>query len=263
MKYLRLLIAALTLVAVAPFATAQQKKAELVKSLRLYILDCGKITGVGEIQFGFKPGQLANTEMITPCYFIAHPRGTLMWDTGEIMDSHFKAPGPTSEGAFSITQPLLPQLAALGYAPRDITYLALSHYHGDHVGGNENFGKMGVTIVAHDAVWARLSQPDPGRSLPAYPKEALPIVTFAYAVPLPEYPEFRWVLKLIELPVIEPPPPTPYAPIVGVEIAVTSAAATAMPKLPLTPVPSAVAVTTPVASRLIAPTPSTEAWLPM
>ena len=30
-------------------------------------------------------------------------------------------------------RPLLPQLAAIGYTPADITYLALSHYHGDHV----------------------------------------------------------------------------------------------------------------------------------
>jgi len=146
MKYLRLLIVGLTLAAVVPFATAQQKKAEPVKSLRLYILDCGKITGVGETQFGFQPGQLANTEMITPCYLIAHPRGTLMWDTGEIMDSHFKAPGPTAEGAFSITRPLLPQLAALGYTPRDITYLALSHYHGDHV-ANANLFASSTWIV--------------------------------------------------------------------------------------------------------------------
>ena len=30
-------------------------------------------------------------------------------------------------------RPLLPQLAAIGYTPANITYLALSHYHGDHV----------------------------------------------------------------------------------------------------------------------------------
>src|SRR5215510_14645409 len=115
-------------------ATAQQKgRAQAPKSVRLYILDCGKITGVGETQFGFQPGQLANTEMFTPCYLIAHPRGTLIWDTGEIPDKDFKAPGPATLGAFTVTKPLLPQLAAIGYTPANITYLALSHYHGDHV----------------------------------------------------------------------------------------------------------------------------------
>src|SRR4030095_15075637 len=124
--YLRsFLLFAVALTAVS--ATAQQKGGpQPPKSVRLYILDCGKITGVGEAQFGFQPGQLANTEMFTPCYLIAHPRGTLMWDTGQVMDSHFKAPVPTTEGAFSITKPLLPQLAEIGYTPRDITYLSLS-----------------------------------------------------------------------------------------------------------------------------------------
>jgi len=61
---------------------------------------------------------------------------------------------------------------------KPVRFLFNTHYHGDHVGGNENFGKMGITIVAHDNVWARLSKPDAARSLPAYPKEALPIITF-------------------------------------------------------------------------------------
>ena len=34
----------------------------------------------------------------------------------------------------SATKPLLPQLAAAGYKPSDITYFAMSHYHSDHTG---------------------------------------------------------------------------------------------------------------------------------
>ena len=140
---------ALASLALLPFsATAQQKKPAAPKSVRLYILDCGDITGVGEAQFGFKPGQLAHTRMLTPCYLNVHPRGTMMWDTGEIPDADFKAPGPTKEGAFTITRPLLPQLAALGYTPADITYLALSHYHGDHVANANAFA--GSTWIVQD-----------------------------------------------------------------------------------------------------------------
>lgn len=141
-----LVLAALTIL---PFdASGQRKKPPAPKSVRLYILDCGDITGVGEADFGFKAGQLADTRMITPCYLIVHPRGTLMWDTGEIRDADFKAPGPTKEGAFTITRPLLPQLAALGYTPTDITYLALSHYHGDHVANANAFA--GSTWIVQD-----------------------------------------------------------------------------------------------------------------
>ena len=155
--HFRLPIAALILTAVLPFAIAQQKgKTQTPRSLRLYILDCGKITGVGEAAFGFQPGQLANTEMFTPCYLIAHPRGTMIWDTGEISDAQFKPPGPATQGAFTVTKPLLPQLAEIGYTPLDITYLALSHYHGDHVANANLFAGSTwiVQKIERDAMFA-------------------------------------------------------------------------------------------------------------
>jgi N-acyl homoserine lactone hydrolase len=137
-------------------APAQQKKPAAPKSVRLYILDCGDITGVGEAEFGFKPRQLADSHMITPCYLIVHPRGTLMWDTGEIRDADFKG-NPTKQGAFTITRPLLPQLAALGYTPADINYLALSHYHGDHVANANSFAGSTwiVEEVERNAMFAK------------------------------------------------------------------------------------------------------------
>ncbi len=121
------------------------------------MFDCGKITGVGADAFGFKDNELANTEMITPCFLIAHPRGTLMWDVGEIPDSAFKGDGlPAKGGAFTVTRPLLPQLAVLGYMPADITYLALSHYHGDHVANANAFAGSTwiVQKIERDAMFA-------------------------------------------------------------------------------------------------------------
>jgi glyoxylase-like metal-dependent hydrolase (beta-lactamase superfamily II) len=65
---------------------------------------------------------------------------------------------------------------------KPIRFLFNTHYHGDHVGGNENFGKLGITIVAHDKVWSRMSVEQVNtmmnRTTPPYPKEALPVVTF-------------------------------------------------------------------------------------
>jgi glyoxylase-like metal-dependent hydrolase (beta-lactamase superfamily II) len=73
-------------------------------------------------------------------YLIVHPRGTLMFDAGAVPDSHFKGDGtPVEEGVVTATQPLMPQLAAAGYAPRDITYFALSHFHSDHTGNANEF----------------------------------------------------------------------------------------------------------------------------
>ena len=158
---LLLLNALLMFIAALIISGAQQKKTEAPKTLRLYILDCGKITGVGEAAFGFQPGQLANTEMFTPCFLIAHPRGTMIWDTGEIADAQFKAPGPATQGAFTVAKPLLPQLAEIGYTPRDITYLALSHYHGDHV-ANANLFAGSTWIVQKIERDAMFAKPVPG-----------------------------------------------------------------------------------------------------
>jgi N-acyl homoserine lactone hydrolase len=123
-----------------PSATAQTRKPAPPASLRLYVLDCGKITVANGDSMGFKPGELATSNMVTPCFLIVHPRGTMMWDTGEIPDSAFKGGvAPQTAGAFTVDRPLLPQLAAIGYTPADITYLALSHYHGDHVANANAF----------------------------------------------------------------------------------------------------------------------------
>ena len=103
-------------------------------SLRLYVLDCGIINATDiEKTYGLKPQEMATTRMITPCFLIVHPKGSMIWDTGEIPDSAFKdGVAPQTLNAFVVDRPLLPQLAAIGYTPANITYLAMSHYHRDH-----------------------------------------------------------------------------------------------------------------------------------
>ena len=73
----------LAIAAVAgPAVNAQTSKPAPPKSLRLYVLDCGKITVANGDSMGFKPGELATSNMVTPCFLIVHPRGSMMWDTG-------------------------------------------------------------------------------------------------------------------------------------------------------------------------------------
>jgi N-acyl homoserine lactone hydrolase len=118
-----------------PPAKAQQPQGpQPPQSLRLYVLDCGKITPANVDAYGLNPSEMANTNMMTPCFLVVHPRGSLIWDTGEIPDSAFKdGVSPQKLNAFTVDRPLLPQLLAIGYIPSNITYLALSHYHLDHV----------------------------------------------------------------------------------------------------------------------------------
>ena len=74
-----------------------------------------------------------------------------MWDVGLIPDSAFKGDKPVtqSDGAERSPMPLLPQLAALGYRPENITYIAFSHYHFDHTANANAFA--GCTWLVHAA----------------------------------------------------------------------------------------------------------------
>ena len=142
------------------------------KSPRLYVLDCGKIVGIGATEFGFKDGELAN-EMFTPCFLIVHPKGTLLWDTGQIPDGALNGDGsPTTHRSFTVVKPLLPQLAEIGYTPSEITYLALSHYHNDHVANANSFADCTwlVQRAERDVMFADV--PDTKRNGPIIPNRA-------------------------------------------------------------------------------------------
>lgn len=68
---------------------------------------------------------------------------------------------------------------------KPVQFVLNTHFHFDHTGGNEAFGKDGALIVAHDNVRRRMSR-DQLISLvnsslpqPASPKVALPVITVA------------------------------------------------------------------------------------
>ncbi len=60
---------------------------------------------------------------------------------------------------------------------KPITFLVNTHYHGDHVGGNENMANSGATIISHDNVRKRLAE-KPNRQGEMMPHKALPVITF-------------------------------------------------------------------------------------
>jgi cyclase len=68
-----------------------------------------------------------------------------------------------------LSDKILAAIHALSSA--DIRFLINTHMHPDHTGGNANFGKMGIIILARDAVRVRL--------MTTQPKEALPVLTFS------------------------------------------------------------------------------------
>jgi N-acyl homoserine lactone hydrolase len=139
---LRLWLAgALAMTVVAAAVDAQRSQgAPAPASPRIYIFDNGAIRGLDPALFNFKREELEEVDFVNTSYLIVHPRGTLMFDAGAVADGHFKSDGsPVEEGIVSATKPLLPQLAAAGYSPRDVTYFALSHFHSDHTANANEF----------------------------------------------------------------------------------------------------------------------------
>ena len=118
------------------------------KTARLYVLDCGmlNIDPAGVARYHVTEKEVVESRMPVPCFLVVHPKGTLLWDTGTIPDADVEkaAPrpalydvNPVSHAVVSKT--LKSQLAALGYAPADITYVAISHAHKDHTANLNQF----------------------------------------------------------------------------------------------------------------------------
>lgn len=91
------------------------------------------------------------------------------------------------DGVFLIDDqyaPMTPKITAAIKAITDkpVKFVVNTHWHGDHTGGNENFGKAGAIIVAHDNVRKRMSTEQVlaffNMKVPPSPKEALPVITF-------------------------------------------------------------------------------------
>ena len=112
-----------------------------------------------------------------------------------------------ADGAFIIDDQFAPlsdkiQAAIAKLTDKPVRFVVNSHWHGDHAGGNEPFGKAGAIIVAHENVRERLvaGRPAAGEqaAIPPAPAAALPVVTFADGV------AFYWNGQTIEVSHVAP-----------------------------------------------------------
>jgi len=82
-----------------------------------------------------------------------------------------------------LTQKIMAKIDELTDKP--VKFVVNTHLHGDHTGGNENFGKTGAYIVAHENVREFLSQTrtierfGETQTIEARPEEGLPVITFS------------------------------------------------------------------------------------
>ena len=83
-----------------------------------------------------------------------------------------------------LTRKVLAAIATV--TPKSVRFVVNTHWHMDHVGGNETLGEMGALIYAHENVRRRMSVDGfieaLNTTVPASPRAALPVVTFTDAV---------------------------------------------------------------------------------
>src|SRR5216683_8423370 len=70
-----------------------QHKAQLPRSVRLYVFDCGVLHNSDMGRFNLKKEDVTTTDMSIACFLVAHPKGNLIWDTGAIPDDSWKPTG--------------------------------------------------------------------------------------------------------------------------------------------------------------------------
>jgi hypothetical protein len=148
----------------------------LPQSLRLYVFDCGTTHITKTERFGFKREEVATADLSDPCFLVAHPKGTLIWDTGAVQDAAWNPVGhpvvqhvvlpDSQERDVTVVNSLRAQLAEVGYSPSDITYLALSHYHYDHT-ANANEFAASTWLVRQAERDAMFAEKPPGITQPS------------------------------------------------------------------------------------------------
>jgi N-acyl homoserine lactone hydrolase len=132
---------------------------------RLYVLDCGQ--NIGRDQGRWSPGvnEGKPMEFSDNCYLIRHAKGFLLWDTG-VPDAVAAMPDGMVVAGGAITyrraKTLAAQLAELGVKPADVTYVAVSHTHGDHVGNLGLFPTATILIQGAEYEWAMALPTKPG-----------------------------------------------------------------------------------------------------
>ncbi len=125
------------------------------------------------------PDTTIRTEQVAPgIYMLIGQGGNIGVSTGP-------------DGTFLIDDQYAPMTPAVLAALHELgagtpRFVLNTHWHGDHTGGNENLGKAGALIVAHDQVRARMSTNQfisfVQTATPASPPAALPVVTFSDTV---------------------------------------------------------------------------------
>jgi len=130
----------------APREGPAQKAAEV----SLTRLDCGTNAPPTDVGLRFSDTYAFSglmVQLVYSCYLVRHNDDYLIWDTGFPMGTTATAPKVS----------LVALLEQLKVTPQQVKYVAISHYHGDHIGQVASFPKSTLLIGKGD--WDALNDP--------------------------------------------------------------------------------------------------------
>ena len=128
---------------------------------KLYRLDCGHSLANDELVW--TPGENVgrSIEFSSTCWLIKRGSEWVLWDTG-VPQATLNDPKGWSTLpkliVYHLDKSITGQLAQIGLKPSDITYVAISHTHGDHIGNVNLFPDS--TILMQGVEYSWISSPD-------------------------------------------------------------------------------------------------------
>ena len=145
-------VAALALFGTGPASAGDQ--------LQLWRLDCGTMA-IEDISFFSDTfdydGQSATIS--NGCYLIRNMDQYLLWDLG-LAEDYLGNTEARDGWTSSISTTIEDQLQQVGVDAGDITYVAISHYHGDHIGQGKSFPAS--TLLINTAEFERIEKTESG-----------------------------------------------------------------------------------------------------
>src|SRR5579863_10021218 len=117
------------------------------------MLAMAAVATAGQGQTDYSKVQIKTTKLASSFYTLEGQGGTI----GVLV-------GP--DGVFLVDSQFAPLTDKIVAAVKQISdgrirFLVNTHVHGDHTGGNENLGKLGVVILARPELRQRLLRPNP------------------------------------------------------------------------------------------------------
>ena len=128
---------------------------------KLYRLDGGHSLANDELVW--TPGENVgkSIQFSSTCWLIEHGNEWLLWDTG-VPELALNDPRGWSTLpkliVYHLDKTIAAQLAEIGLKATDITYVAISHTHGDHIGNMSLFQNSTVLMQRAEYTW--ISSPD-------------------------------------------------------------------------------------------------------